>query len=285
MENIDKTDIIAKRNIKDSVFTDIFKKPENLLKLYKALHPDDNSIKIDDLSIVTISNILTTGLYNDLGFMAGERLLILVEAQSTWSVNIVIRILEYLAHTYEEYFKEKGTDLYSSTKAKLPKPELYVVYTGDRKTKQEYVSLKEEFFENADVSIEIKVKVIYDSTPGDILNQYILFTRICNEQVRLYGRTRKAIEETIRICQDKNILKEYLESRKKEVIDIMVALYDEQEIMDRFVTSREKEASIKTAVELLEETGSSKDEIAEKIIKRFSLSHDEASEKVDLYWL
>lgn len=200
MENVESTDIIAKRNMKDSVFTDIFKKPENLLKLYKALHPDDNSIEIDDLSIVTISNILTTGLYNDLGFMAGERLLILVEAQSTWSVNIVIRILEYLAHTYNQYFKEKGTDLYSSTKAKLPKPELYVVYTGDRKTRQEYISLKEEFFDNADVPIEINVKVIYDSTSGDILNQYIAFTRICNEQVRKYGRTRKAIEETIRIC-------------------------------------------------------------------------------------
>ena len=285
MVNIDNTDIIAKRNMKDSVFTDIFKKPENLLKLYKALHPDDNSIEIDDLSIVTISNILTTGLYNDLGFMAGEKLLILVEAQSTWSVNIVIRILEYLAHTYNQYFKEKEVDLYSSTKAKLPKPELYVVYTGERKTRPEYISLKEEFFENEDVPIEIKVKVIYDSTPGDILNQYIAFTRICNEQVRLYGRTRKAVEETIRICQDKNILKEYLESRKKEVIDIMVALYDEQEIMDRYVTSRERESSIKAAIESFEEVGLSREEISQKIIAKYKLSPDEATEKIDLYWL
>ena len=124
MENIDNTDIIAKRNMKDSVFTDIFKKPENLLKLYKALHPDDNSIKIDDLSIVTISNILTTGLYNDLGFMAGEKILILVEAQSTWSVNIVIRILEYLAHTYNQYFKEKGIENQNS---KTKKSSIYAI--------------------------------------------------------------------------------------------------------------------------------------------------------------
>ena len=32
---------------------DFTKRSENLLKLYKALHPDDNSIEIDDLSIVS----------------------------------------------------------------------------------------------------------------------------------------------------------------------------------------------------------------------------------------
>ena len=135
MENLENTDNVAKRNIKDSVFTDIFKDPKNLFQLYKSLHPEDNSIKIEDLSLVTINNILTDGLYNDLGFMAGETLLILIEAQSTWSVNIIIRILEYLVHTYNQYFTEKGIDLYTSTKAKLPKPELYVIYTGDRKTR------------------------------------------------------------------------------------------------------------------------------------------------------
>lgn len=282
MESIE---IKAKRSIKDSVFTDIFKDPKNLLKLYKALHPDDNSIEIDDLSIVTISNILTTGVYNDLGFMAGDHLLILIEAQSTWSVNIVVRILEYLAHTYNQYFTDKGIDLYGSKIANLPKPELYVIYTGDRKERPEYISFKEEFFKNEDIPIEVKVKVIYDSTSGDILNQYIAFTKICDEQVRKYGRTKQAVEETIRICQDKNILKEYLDSRKKEVIDIMVALYDEQEILDRFVSSREKESKIKGNIEAYQDAGLTREETEGKIIKRYQLSPEEASEKVNLYWI
>ena len=282
MESIE---IKAKRSIKDSVFTDIFKNPKNLLKLYKSLHPDDNSIEIDDLSIVTISNILTTGVYNDLGFMAGDHLLILIEAQSTWSVNIVVRILEYLAHTYNQYFTDKGIDLYGSKIANLPKPELYVIYTGDRKERPEYISFKEEFFKNEDIPIEVKVKVIYDSTSGDILNQYIAFTKICDEQVRKYGRTKQAVEETIRICQDKNILKEYLDSRKKEVIDIMVALYDEQEILDRFVSSREKESKIKGNIEAYQDAGLTREETEGKIIKRYQLSPEEASEKVNLYWI
>ena len=278
MESIE---IKAKRSIKDSVFTDIFKDPKNLLKLYKALHPDDNSIEIDDLSIVTISNILTTGVYNDLGFMAGDHLLILIEAQSTWSVNIVVRILEYLAHTYNQYFTDKGIDLYGSKIANLPKPELYVIYTGDRKERPEYIS----FFKNEDIPIEVKVKVIYDSTSGDILNQYIAFTKICDEQVRKYGRTKQAVEETIRICQDKNILKEYLDSRKKEVIDIMVALYDEQEIMDRFVASEKRESAIKGNIEAYQDAGLTREETESKIIKRYQISSEEASEKVNLYWV
>jgi len=44
----------------------------------------------------------------------------------------------------------------------------------------------------------------------------------------LIGWTRKAVWETIRICKGQNVLKEYLESREKEVIDIMMTLFDRE---------------------------------------------------------
>lgn len=83
-----------------------------------------------------------------------------------------------------------------------------------------------------------KLGYVDNGQPGDIINQYVVFTQVCNEQVKKYGRTKKAIEETIRICKAQNVLKEYLETREKEVINIMVALYDEQEVMDRYVANR-----------------------------------------------
>ena len=52
---------------------------------------------------------------------------------------------------------------------------------------------------------------------GDIISQYVAFTRVYNEQIKLHGRTRKAVLETIRICRDSHILKEYLEAREQEV--------------------------------------------------------------------
>lgn len=86
----------AKRTVKDTVFRDLFSRPRYLLQLYRALHPEDNDIAEQDLKIVTLQNILVNGIYNDLGFIAKDRLLILVEAQSTWSPNIIIRSLLYL---------------------------------------------------------------------------------------------------------------------------------------------------------------------------------------------
>ena len=53
--------------------------------------------------------------------------------------------------------------------------------------------------------------------------------------MKQYGRTRETIMETIRICKDKNVLREYLQSREKEVVSIMLAMYDEKEILREYI--------------------------------------------------
>ena len=74
--------------------------------------------------------------------------------------------------------------------------------------------------------VDLKVKIIYDSKQGDIINQYIIFCRVFDEQVRLYGRTEKAVRETIRICKDKNVLTAYL--KKEEVPTVMFGVFDKE---------------------------------------------------------
>ena len=132
--------------------------------------------------------------------------------------------------------------MYSSKKVHLPEPELYVRYTGDRKKCSESLSLSEEFFGGKQTAIDVKVNMIYDGKKGDILYQYITFTKVCNEQIKKYGKTRKAIQETISMCKDNNVLKEYLESREKEVVDIMMFLYDDDELMQMYKESVRLEA-------------------------------------------
>ena len=123
----------------------------------------------DTLDIVTIDNVLTDNLYNDLGIMVGNnRLLLLLEAQSSWTVNILIRILLYLAQSYHEYFERTSQSLYKSTKVKMPKPELYIIYTGNRGRKPDTISLSKEFFDGADIDIEVKARGIYESDIEDI---------------------------------------------------------------------------------------------------------------------
>lgn len=130
-----------KRSVKDSVFTYLFKQPEYTRQLYLALHPEDADVKESDFKLVTLENVLTTGFYNDLGIQVRNRLILLVEAQSTFSVNIALRMLLYLAGTYKEYIEEQKLDLYGSHPVEIPRPELYVVYTGDREEVPETLRL------------------------------------------------------------------------------------------------------------------------------------------------
>ena len=258
---------VMKRTIKDSVFTNLFQDKKYLLQLYKALHPEDNDITEDKLTDITIKNVLTDNIYNDLGFVVGNRLVILVEAQSTWTMNIIIRALMYMVQTYHDYFNRTKQNLYKSTKVKMPVPEIYVIYTGDRKTRPSKVTLAKEFFEGKQSCIDVKVKMIYDGEDGDIINQYVIFTKVCNEQMALHGRSQKAILEAIRICKDRNVLREYLISKEKEVVDIMMVLYDEQEVMRSYVES-----------EVYEATQNEKIEIAKRMLEDGSLSVDKIAQ-------
>ncbi len=255
-------EIKAKRTAKNSVFFDLFQNKRYLLKLYKTLHPEDETATEDSLTDVTITNVLTDNLYNDLGFIANNKLMILVEAQSTWTVNILVRVLLYLAQSYHEYFQRTCQDYYKSKKVKMPKPELYVIFTGNKGRKPEKLLLSEEFFESADIGIEVKAKVIYESDTDDIINQYIIFCKVFNEQTKQHGMTQKAVTETIRICKDRNVLKEYLLDREKEVVTIMMSLFDEEQIMKSFIKSERRDEARETAERMIKMGKLSLDEVA-----------------------
>lgn len=164
----------------------------------------------------------------------------------------------YLAQTYHDYLAQTKQTLYTSKQVQIPEPELYVIYTGERQERPAEISLSKEFFGGKECAVDVKVKMIYDGTvseetgEGDIINQYVVFTKVCNEQVKLYGRTKKAILETIRICKDRNVLKEYLESREKEVVDIMMILYDQEEAIQMYGESERYDEKIETARRLIE---------------------------------
>mgnify|MGYP006876755281 CR=1 FL=1 len=267
--------IVAKRTAKNSVFLDIFQNKSYLLKLYKTLHPEDAIATEDSLTDITIENVLTDNLYNDLGFIVNNKLMILIEAQSTWTMNILVRVLLYLAQSYHEYFHRTSQNYYKSKKVRMPKPELYVIYTGNRGRKPEQISLSQEFFDNADIDIEVKAKVIYESNKDDIINQYIIFCKVFNEQTKQHGMVQKAVTETIRLCKDRNILSEYLAKREKEVVTIMMSLFDEEQIMKSFIKSERHDAERETAERLIKKGKMSLEDIADCVP---SLSFDELRE-------
>ena len=76
---------MPKRKIKDSVFTNLFQDKKYLLQLYRALHPEDSNVTEEEIADITIKHVLVDADYNDLGFSVGNRLIVLVESQSTWT--------------------------------------------------------------------------------------------------------------------------------------------------------------------------------------------------------
>ena len=68
------------------------------------------------------------------------------------------------------------------------------------------------------------------------------FCHVLNEQYCKFGRTIESVQETIRICKDRNVLKKYLEEREKEVMDIMRVLYDQETAMRNYVAEVDREA-------------------------------------------
>ena len=93
------------REAKDSSFTLIFRDKKNVREALKSLHPEIKNVRLSDISIETIELIFARGAHNDLGFLFKNRCCILIEAQSTWSPNIAVRMLIYYAMTLDKFIK------------------------------------------------------------------------------------------------------------------------------------------------------------------------------------
>ena len=227
-----------KRDIKDSVFTFLFSDIEYTKQLYLSLHPEDTDIRDEDFRLVTLENILAIGQDNDLGFQVRDKLILLVEAQSTFSPNIPLRMLMYLAKTYNEYIEEHQLSLYREKKVSIPRPELYVIYTGEKEAPD--ILRLSDMYEGSG-SADLTVRVLRDGQPGDILSQYVDFCQVANEQVSLYGRTDEALMSTIQLCLEQGILVPFLDSRKKEVVDIMTRLFSQEKAWEMELAANARE--------------------------------------------
>lgn len=217
-----------KRTIKDSVFRNLFSEPRYGLELYKILHPEDTKTTEEDIAYTTISREITNGIRNDLGMCIGGRYLIMIEAQSTWSVNILIRMYIYLAEIWKNYIVQNGLDVFSTKELDLPVPEFYVVYTGNRKNRPKFLRLSDDIFHGTCKNIELTIRMLYNGeNKGDILDQYVSFTEQADYFYKKYGRTKEAAEKLVEYCIAHNILTEYLNRKKEEVTSMIGVIFDD----------------------------------------------------------
>lgn len=158
----------------------------------------------------------------------------------------------YLIQTYHDFFKRTKQNLYGSKKVSMPKPELYVIFTGEKpKNPPDSVSLSKDFFGGEKIAVDADVKVLYQEDENSIIGQYIIFCKVYNEQRMKYGQTKKAVTETICICKNRNVLKEYLESKEQEVVDIMMTLFDDEQVLEAYAEDIKNSEARETAERMI----------------------------------
>ena len=117
----------ANREHKSSVFATLFGKPDIFIELYNALsgsaYPLDTIVKP-----ATLTDVLFMDQQNDVAFVIGDAIVVLIEHQASINENMPLRLLMYIARVYELIIDNKA--VYKDKLLKVPKPEFIVLYNG-----------------------------------------------------------------------------------------------------------------------------------------------------------
>ena len=140
---------------KNSMFRDLFSEPGNLLRLYKALHPEDATITEEDLKPVPLEDPFSVGINEDLIFLCKNKLLIVMEPQPVWSPNVLIRAFIYFNNAYQKYLENTEDLDCDSAPLEMPFPEIYVMYPGEKENHPDGLSLKDSFFYGDDCCFNV----------------------------------------------------------------------------------------------------------------------------------
>ncbi len=226
------------REHKDSLFVDLFYQDEtakkNLLSLYNALH-DTNYEDETIIRKVKIDDVLYKNFKNDISCEVNGLVLVFGEHQSTINRNMPLRCLMYVGRAYEQLVDSKAR--YRTTLVKIPTPEFYVFYNGEKEQPLEQVLTLSDAFMNpvGENSVELKVKVININSDKahevldkcGILKEYSQFI----STVRKYSDEEGAIKKAIKECIEKGILADYLKRKGSEVENMLIAEYSYEEDM------------------------------------------------------
>ena len=88
--------------------------------------------------------------------------------------------------------------------------------------------------------IDMKLRVLCTGNKNNILGQYILFTRVYTKQKKECKDIETAVKNTIEICMNDEILKEYLDYRKMEVQEMITAFMTQEEAFESFLKDEVK---------------------------------------------
>ena len=169
---------------------------------------------------------------NDVSYLVDNKIIVLAEHQSTINPNMPIRCLEYIARLYEQFYKSK--EKYSRKQLAIPTPEFYVFYNGKEPYRSDsLLKLSDSFTQkHNEYALELSVKVVninYDKASEILkrckpLEQYSLFVNAVRRNIAV--DKEHGFEKAIKECIQNDILREYLQRKSKEVLNMLIGEYD-----------------------------------------------------------
>ena len=232
-----QTDVLTtNRMYKSRIFAMLFSDRNELLKLYNAI----NGTSYDDpdlLQVNTLENAVYMSMQNDVSFIIDMRLN-LYEHQSTYSPNLPVRYLLYVADVYSDYTKDMN--LYGTKAVKLPTPKFVIFYNGQaEQPDRKELKLSELFsIPDADPSLELKA-VMLNINKGH--NRKLMETcRTLEDYAEYTFRVREyaaempldtAVEQAITECISEGILADFLRKNRAEAKKVSIYEYDEERHM------------------------------------------------------
>ena len=228
-----KSQILVQRNYKDTVFRKLFSDKESLLSLYNAVAKKDYK-SYDNLTIVTLDNVIYMGMKNDIAFVL-ETNLYLYEHQSTMNPNIPLRNLLYISAEYQKMVA--GRSLYSSAAVKIPAPKFFVFYNGTAKTEDRFEYKLSDMYEKCEEKPDLELKVtvlnINDGHNRELMEHCRLLSDYSKyvSTVRNYAgkmQIEEAVECAVKECIEKGILSDFLLQNRAEVIRMSIFEYDKE---------------------------------------------------------
>ena len=243
---------------KDTVFRMLFKEPKEALSLYNAL----NGTSYDDpsaLEIVTLENAIYLNMKNDVAIMI-DSTLNLYEHQSTPNPNMPLRDLYYVSGELQRLFPAKN--LYGRVKKAIPVPRFVVFYNGEESQAEKFSYKLSDLYAKqvADPELELIVTVynINEGMNEDLKNacrslkEYMQFVALVG-QYRKTMPLQDAIEKAVKDCMAQDILKDFLESNRNQVVSTSLEEFD-QELYEKIIRDEGREEARLTSIRNLMES-------------------------------
>ena len=223
------------RRYKDSVFVDFFGEDKNakanFLALYNALHGTELDASAE-LEPLRLEQVMYMAFRNDIAYLIDGKIIALVEHQATINANMPLRFLQYTARLYERI--QNPRDRYLRRLKKIPTPEFYVFYNGeDDYPKTATLRLSDAFMtapEKPALEVVVSVTNINYTKGSKILSackplkEYTLFVDAVRRHTKL--DSENGFQNAIKECVRNDILREYLQRKSREVMNMLIAEYD-----------------------------------------------------------